>query len=224
MKLKKLPYLLLFIMSIFLFSCESEEDDSGIIDSNDNNTSTSWADTYWKKSGEEVYIDLTSETPKFCSNGNPVPGTYSSLRWENTDIAFFTLFNAGDEVEFRIQKNGNSLILAPWDAAAQQTHNPSTYSLSNEFPCDGGGGSTTDNGEIAFYTRQDNGCSSISITVGSITQYLQYYYPDGISDCTQGEVFSLPAGNHSFTAQCNSTTWSGNFQITSGGCLMFDLQ
>ena len=89
MKLKKLPYLLLFIMSIFLFSCESEEDDSGIIDSNDNNTSTSWADNYWKKSGEDVYIDLTSETPKFCSNGNPVPGTYSSLRWENTDIAFF---------------------------------------------------------------------------------------------------------------------------------------
>jgi hypothetical protein len=210
-------------LTFVIGGCEKEEDFNSGNNSDDNNTSSGWADNYWKKNGEEVYIDLTATIPKFCSNGNPVPGTYSSLRWESSSIAFFTLYNAGDEVDFRIKKSGNSLILAPWDARAQQTHNPSTYTLSSTFPCNGGGSATS--GKIAFYTRKDNGCSSISITVdGSITQNLQYYHSDGIGDCTQGEVFSLPAGNHSFTAACNSKTWSGNFRITSGGCILFDLR
>jgi hypothetical protein len=59
-----------------------------------------------KKTEEEVYIDLTATIPKFCSNGNPVAGTYSSLRWKSSSIAFFTLNNAGDEVYFKIKKTG----------------------------------------------------------------------------------------------------------------------
>lgn len=234
MILKKLPYLLLLVMSIFLFSCESEEEDfnsnnNTSSNTNNSNTSSNWSTNYWKKNNGDVYLDLKSGTPKICSNGQPLAGTYSPLRWESANIAFFTLYNAGDEVEFRIEKNGASLILAPWDAVAQQTHSPATYSSSNIFPCNDGGGSnddtSSDTGKIAFYTRQNNGCAAVSITVnGTITQSLQYYYPDGISNCTQGEVFNLPAGNHSFSAQCGSYTWSGNFQITAGGCLIFDLR
>lgn len=89
----------------------------------------------------------------------------------------------------------------------------------------GNTGGSSQKGKIAFYTKKNNGCSAINITVdGSITKNLSYYHPEGITDCTKGAVFDLEKGSHSFTATCNSISWSGSFNITPNGCLIYHLQ
>ncbi len=250
MKLKKLSYVLLLFVSVFLLSCEKEETTSTDDDDDisDNSGSQSWADSSWKKGGSEVYMDLTSSTPKFCDNGSPVGGTYSALTWESDNIAFFTLFNAGDEVDFRIEKSGDNLILAPWDEIAQQTHNPSTYYRSSEFPCStsgggtggggtggggtggggtGGGGAT--DGDVIFWTSQNFPCSSISVSVSGVgSSSITGFFDSGIPDCSNtsggGNFNDLAPGSYSFNASCENLTWSGSFTIVAGGCLRFQLQ
>lgn len=246
MELKKLPYLLLFFVSIFFLSCEKEDTATTVDEVSDDGDSSSWANSSWKKGSSDVYMDLTSSVPKFCNNGSPVPGTYSSLTWENDNIAFFTLFNAGDEVEFRIEKSGSNLILAPWDAIAQQTHDPATYNRSSEFPCSTGGGSgggtgdggtggggtsgggSTD-GDVIFWTSQNFFCGPISVNVSGVgSSSITGFFDTDIPDCSNtsggGNFNNLAPGSYSFDASCSDKSWSGNFTIISGGCLRFQLQ
>jgi len=88
-----------------------------------------------------------------------------------------------------------------------------------------GGNNTTTKGNIAFYTTTDRGCGSISITVdGSTTRNLNQFFPQGINDCSQGVIFSLTPGSHTFSATCGQYSWNSSFNITTGGCLRFNLQ
>jgi hypothetical protein len=127
--------LTLLFVSILFTSCEKDED----ITPSTNNDSTvgsgSWSNGYWLRSSSGTYLDLTESKPVFCANGAIVGGTYSALYGINSNEAFFTLYNNGDEVKYKIEKSGANLILSPWDEASQATNNPSTYIPTSTFPC-----------------------------------------------------------------------------------------
>jgi hypothetical protein len=48
------------VLTFIISGCEKEEDFNSDNNSGTNNTSSGWADNYWKKNGEEVYVDLTA--------------------------------------------------------------------------------------------------------------------------------------------------------------------
>ena len=225
----------ILLLSLFLvfFSCETLEDDSDIYNppsDTGNNNSSNWSNGYWLKSSGNTYMDLSNSVPVFCANGNVVGGTYSDLRWEDANTAFFTLYNNGDERILRITKSGSNLILAPWDEISQSTNNPSTYTPVSDFPCSGsnsgggGGNNSTTEGKVAFFVKSDKGCGNITITVdGNTTKTISQYYTQGINGCSEGTIFTLSQGSHSFTATCGNYTWSSTFSITADGCLTFEL-
>ncbi len=88
-----------------------------------------------------------------------------------------------------------------------------------------GGSTDTSNGSIAFYTTSDLGCGNITITVdGNNTQTLSQYFPQGIANCSQGTIFNLSPGTHTYRASCNNYTWEDTFTIVANGCLRYRLQ
>jgi hypothetical protein len=131
MKIIKLIALPLIFVTLLFTSCEEE----GSPHVDNNNSSEDWSNGYWLRSSSGTYLDLTESKPVFCANGAVVGGTYTALDWINSNEAFFTLFNNGDERKFKIEKSGINLILSPWDEAGQQTNNPTTYTPTSTFPC-----------------------------------------------------------------------------------------
>ncbi len=92
----------------------------------------------------------------------------------------------------------------------------------------GGGGGGQQTGRVSFYTQSDHGCGTITVTVqGAGSKTITQFNPNGISDCdaTIAATFTLPAGEHSYSASCGNLTWGpSTFNISSNGCLMFRLQ
>ena len=93
---------------------------------------------------------------------------------------------------------------------------------------DDGDGSSDSNGKVTFWTGSDGGCGDIIVSVdGEGTESITGYYENGISGCDalSGANFTLEPGSYSFTATPASCggSWEGDFDITSNGCLTFEL-
>lgn len=89
----------------------------------------------------------------------------------------------------------------------------------------GGGGGGNGEGDIVFWTQSDKGCGSIMVTIngqsGSVSSYYSSTPECGATGCAN---FTLPAGNYSFTAECDSYTWGPtSVTITEGGCFKMRL-
>jgi len=253
--MKYLRFFLIFSFVLFSTSCEKEEDDTPDTynenptaqDPGNNSGSPSWAQQYWKRDNAGTYLDLTSSQPVFCSGGEIVAGSYSNVNWQSANVGYFTLTNAGDVVNFEIKKNGSSLILAPYDSVAQQTHSPANYSTTNTFPCNGGsdggnnGGGNDGNGNnggndgggndnqtvaIKFWANQDFGCGYISVNLSSVGSSQLSGYFSGGPDCNTtayGGYFSgLQPGTYSYSASCENYTWSGSVNLQAS-CTTFQL-
>ncbi|UXP32275.1 hypothetical protein N6H18_18210 [Reichenbachiella agarivorans] len=90
-----------------------------------------------------------------------------------------------------------------------------------------GSGSTTQYGEVSFYTTKDHGCGNITVQIsgqGSKT-LTQYFYSD-INECAvDGAVtWSLTPGSYTYSASCDGYTWGpATITITGNGCLKYKL-
>ena len=93
---------------------------------------------------------------------------------------------------------------------------------------DDGDDSSNNEGKVTFWTGSDGGCGDITVTVnGEGTGSITGYYENGISGCdaSAGANFTLDPGSYSYTASpvsCN-VSWDGSFNITSNGCLRYEL-
>ena len=107
---------------------------------------------------------------------------------------------------------------------------------SGDDSSDGDGSSDDDDGDdpsnnkgkVTFWTGSNGGCGDIIVSVdGEGTESITGYYENGINDCgvSAGANFTLDPGTYSFTATPASCagSWEGDFDITSNGCLMFEL-
>lgn len=88
----------------------------------------------------------------------------------------------------------------------------------------GGGGTTGGTGNVIFYTQTDHGCGPITVKINNQTGSINNYY-SSTPDCGDdgGANFTLPAGNYSYTAECDKYTWGSNITITAGGCFKMKL-
>jgi len=244
--MKYLKLILMFSFLMVFTSCEEEDDSLDFStetpssqNPGNNSGATSWAMEYWKRNDAGTYLDLTSSRPVFCANGEIVGGSYSEIDWQTSEIGYFTLSNAGDNVDFQIKKSGNGLILSPYDEVAQQTHSPAGYSLSSTFPCDGGGGNNGGgNGEgnggngnddkvaIKFWMNYDYECGPISVSLNSVGSSQITGYFSGGPNCNSSEYggyFSnLDPGTYSYSASCGNYTWSGSVTLDVS-CTTFHL-
>lgn len=89
----------------------------------------------------------------------------------------------------------------------------------------GTGGGGNGNGDIIFWTQSDHGCGPINVTIngqsGSITSYFSASPSCGTSGCAN---FTLPAGNYTYSAECDSYTWGPtSVTVTEGGCFKMRL-
>ncbi|PZW42375.1 hypothetical protein LX95_00685 [Mesonia algae] len=234
--MRNFKFILMFSIALLITSCEEEDDsyldpyteDPSGQDSGNNSGSTAWAKDYWKRDNAGTYLDLTSSRPVFCANGEIVGGTYSQVDWHSTNVGYFTLTNAGDVVNFEIRKNGNGLILAPYDPEVQQTHDPANYSVSSSFPCNGNddGGNENETVAIKFWTNQDYNYGHISVSLNGVGSSQLSGYFSGGPNCNStdyGGYFSgLDPGTYSYSASCQGYTWSGSVNLQAS-CTTFQL-
>lgn len=87
----------------------------------------------------------------------------------------------------------------------------------------GGGGST---GQVAVWTSRSSGpnidVSIDGVAVGTLTQYFT-----GTPNCGDAGTITrtLPVGSHTVKGTAGTLTWGpSSFNITAGGCLMYQLQ
>lgn len=221
---KKLTFSLILVS--FFSSCSKEDELGNEEESNQSNLVGKWQQisACTNSSGEANYFDF-----------NYTYGTIGQIDCDNSCAG------GGVFTSFSYTATENSVSVTPSSVSDYCGVTPTlaspytvSYSISGDiltldgesFKRIGGGSSNTNssNGNIAFYTKKDNGCTSISITVnGNTTKNLSYFYPDGISDCSQGTIFNLPAGTHNFVATCGNTQWKSSFSISANGCLIYEL-
>ena len=79
------------------------------------------------------------------------------------------------------------------------------------------GGGTNNRGTVSFWTATDFGCGSINVTLnGKGSGTLNQYFPSGSPSCGQSGTVSfsdLPYGTYSYSASCDSYSWSGSVTV-----------
>lgn len=102
-------------------------------------------------------------------------------------------------------------------------------SISECQTISGGGGGTTGNGtgNVVMWTKSDQGCGTIRVTINGQSNNITQYFSNGSPACGQagGATFNLPAGEYNFTAECSKYKWGPTpFTITAGSCLKMELK
>jgi hypothetical protein len=86
----------------------------------------------------------------------------------------------------------------------------------------GGTGGTTQTGNVAFWTSQSSGWSTITVNIGGTfagTIAGNYFSATPACGANGTVTVSKAPGTYSYTASSNTgVTWSGTFTITAGGC------
>lgn len=96
-------------------------------------------------------------------------------------------------------------------------------------PISGGGGGNTPGGtgNVVMWTKSDQGCGTIKVTINGQSNNITQYFSNGSPACGQagGATFNLPAGEYNFTAECSKYKWGPTpFTITAGSCLKMELK
>jgi hypothetical protein len=220
--LKIVTYSLIFIS---LFSSCSKEELENEEESNSSNLVGKWQqiNACTNSSGEANYFDFNYTYGIVgqidCDNACAGGGVYTNFSYTATE----------NSVSVKPNSVSDYCGVTPTLASPYTV----SYSISGDIlTLDGekfrktGSGSNTgsNNGNIAFYTKKDNGCGNITITVdGNSTKNLSQFHPSGINDCSQGAIFNLSKGSHGFVAKCGSFIWNGTFSISANGCLIYEL-
>ena len=88
-----------------------------------------------------------------------------------------------------------------------------------------GSGNTAQTGTATFFTKEDLGVGSISVSVdGKAEGTIAHYHASGVT-CGQGDVnVTKPAGTYPFKATGGSLVWEGTVTIKNGICQAQELQ
>jgi len=165
----------------------------------------------------------------------PEPSAFFLLSTYNADVgesisatnesfdAFSYLWNDGDGYEstnenpvFSYDRPGNySISLTAYSESGEKFDVYST-AVNVEYK----------NGSVTFWLSGTPQYYQTFVTIGTQTETITHYYPNGPSDCQQAGCanFTLPVGDYNFTATDQEHNWSGSFTIQGGKCLRFQLQ
>lgn len=94
-------------------------------------------------------------------------------------------------------------------------------------PTSGGGTTVGGKGNIVFWTKSDQGCGTIKVTINGQSNNITQYFANGSPACGQAGAasFELPAGQYTFSAECSKYKWNPTpFTITAGECLKMELK
>ncbi len=110
----------------------------------------------------------------------------------------------------------------------QSTRQWAGFDLTKVSSCGSVGNNNSNNtgtGNITFWTMTDLGCGPITVNIGGKSGVINKYFSASPQCGTAGNAnFTLPAGNYSFTASCNSYHWpETQVTITAGGCMRMRL-
>ena len=220
-KLKKIALLTIFClaMSTMFVNCEEEE-----VDTPDNNQNTPTATdgmmgTWSRNDGQATtFLKLNGGTATSCNNGTETLGTF------NSSVPSATFVISGTTIVFPLRMLGNKLIVQV-PSQGNANHVDTEYIRSTNWPCGGGGNQTGTNGDVIFWTRSDQGCGPITVTINGSSSVISSYYTSGSPSCGAGggANFNLSPGNYNFTARCSNYNWSGSVTISANGCLRMEL-
>lgn len=183
------------------YSYSAGSDDVINTSGNDSTGNNSWAHKFWKRTDANTYLDLTGTLPAFCSNGSLLDAEFKPVEWESDNIGYFTLIRPEGEFVFKIIKDGQDMIVAPYDPITQETNEPTLYKVSSNFPCSGGGNPDDEySGTITFWACFDYSCP-VKVTLNGITRYITNY-----SGCSL---------NGNTSPNCGDSGYA-NFQLSPG--------
>ena len=221
----KILKMLMLLGIVGLHSCEEDREDDY---EDEEETTTTAASPYgsWKRGdGITAYVKFENTKAFSCDNtGKITEGTFSSSEPSMT-------YNIqGNIIKFPLKFYNDGSMLVGVPNQAINTNNATMYYKSDKF-CDAGGGGTgggggggNGQGKATFWTQKDHCCGTITVSVagssGSVSQFYSATPECGATGCAN---FTLPAGNHTFTAKCGSYSWSGTVTVTENGCFRMQL-
>jgi hypothetical protein len=78
-----------------------------------------------------------------------------------------------------------------------------------------------------FWTRSDQNCGTITVTISGQTRSITSYYSSGAPSCGASgcATFTLAPGTYSYTATCDTYNWGPTtITVTEDGCFKMELQ
>lgn len=232
-------YLFLLLVSFTsLAGCEVEEDDypspsggSGGGNGGGNGGGSSYKGTWVRlpgPSGDRTDLAI-GNIP-----GEPSSRVYMCEKKGSTAAGFYKGTISGSTIEwdavhnlpeFTVSMDGSELIL---DCGPCLPTPYKSGAWSGECgPLEGGSTGGNNEGQIMFWTRSDQNCGSISVSIANKSGTISSYYSSGSPSCGASgcATFTLPAGSYTYTASCSNTTWGPTtVTVTKGGCFKMELQ